>query len=146
MLDKGLGRVVRNGQLTHFWVDKWLENMALQDIAIQLIHRHCLSQSIADNWMVGSGWKWHDLNHYLNPSTLLRLAAIVVSTKDDEMGQLAWLPSPHKVSTVKSAPYLQAGWVHMRDESIHKSIWKLDIQENDWSLHTGAVAFKDVYK
>lgn len=39
------------------------------------------------------------------------------------------MPLTHKVFTVKSSHGLQASWIHMMEERIWKSIWKLNVQE-----------------
>lgn len=50
LIQKGTGKLVRNGRSTKFWLDVWLEDTKLQDVATQPLHHHMLSHLVSDYW------------------------------------------------------------------------------------------------
>lgn len=48
LFHKGVGKIVRNGRGTFFWIDKWLDGFRLNDEAILERTDHLISYRVSD--------------------------------------------------------------------------------------------------
>lgn len=141
LFSRGLGKVVRNGHDILFWLDRWLDYTALIDVAIQPIPSLLVYRTVASYWGDRAGWKWQELQQYLSHSSLLKLAAISVCSRQDASDLIAWIPVPHKTYIVKAGHGVAAGWDQMQDCRLWKLLWKLRVQQRSkffmWELAHG---------
>lgn len=129
LVEQGLGRIVNNGSSTFFWTDRWVGMYSLQQVAVKPIPASWTLRMVADYWVEGVDWKWNELEGWLSHSTLLQLAALVVRRNSEDDDLIAWIPSTHKVFTVKSAYELAAGWNLFVEDRLWKHIWALKVQQ-----------------
>lgn len=129
IFNMGVGKLVRNGVSTLFWLDRWVDSMPLQNVVVWPVPHQWLSRSVDSYQVEVSGWNWQELEFLLPHSTLLKLASIAVCSREDAHDLIAWIPSPTKCFTVKSAHYLTAGQDLLIGGCVWKLIWSLRVQE-----------------
>lgn len=70
LLGKGLGWRVKNGCRIRFWLDHWVENGPLKDLAVGQIPPKMQLTIVNEYWEEGDGWRWEDFANLL-PNNLL---------------------------------------------------------------------------
>lgn len=70
LLRYGIRWRIGNGSQVSVWHDRWLDEEALESVAVSGILEHELSQPVRTYWDPASGWRW-ELLHPKLPSDIL---------------------------------------------------------------------------
>lgn len=103
LVEKGLKRVVRNGQTTNFWLDCWLGDESLRERAIGPLNRKEDSKRVADFWTVNEGWDWNAMDIIINQDTRNHMAAYILVNDRDAKDEVGWKGIDDNLFSVKSA-------------------------------------------
>lgn len=110
-------------------MDRWLEDTPFQDLSATQLPQDSLDRTISGFWMEGVGWNWSSFAILLANTTLLRMAAVKISSADEDHDKLIWTQSATGVLSVKTTFHLQAGWSKHGEWFGWKVIWKLRVPE-----------------
>lgn len=124
VLAKGLGRCVRSGRKTLFWLDSWLPCGPLIMHAKYDIEENEVERPLADYYTGNGNWKWEDLSAYLPDEVLEMLAALWLDPSLDEDDEVCWKLTADGSFSIKSA-YDSQLQDYQGDSRIWRVIWQL---------------------
>ncbi|KAL8160209.1 LOW QUALITY PROTEIN: hypothetical protein V2J09_001746 [Rumex salicifolius] len=110
-----------------FWIDTWLADVRLIDIAFVPIDEDNRNATVRSYWSEEHGWEWRRLEGALPNTTLLRLTSVVVCDGEISPDTISWGPSPQGFYSVFLAYELIHGYTKQptENEEVFKRIWKL---------------------
>ncbi|CAL1360326.1 unnamed protein product [Linum trigynum] len=129
LLKKGCAWNIKSGRKTHFWLDCWVSQVPLRELAVDNVPPELEGVKVAD--MVGEDgcWKTELFVNLLPEEVTQRILSVAVDSASDEEDQLFWTASSDGRFTTKSAFSLLIQHQPDQDEGIWKIIWKLPTLE-----------------
>lgn len=106
---KGLKWEASNGQCVRFWRDVWIEQSPLLERTVSPVAEEKLGYQALQYWEHGVGWRWSLLGQYLNNSTLVKFAVVILRPEVSLMDTFVWLDAKKNFS-VKKAYKLMKNW------------------------------------
>lgn len=76
LLKKGMKWRAINWGRIYFWLDAWLEDSPLCEVAVTPIGEDLKQMNVRDYWLEEEGWKWDQLKQILPPSSLQKLSSL----------------------------------------------------------------------
>lgn len=128
VLRAGLRWRVSNGERVLFWSDNWLQHTPLLQLCLHQPHTEDLHRRVCEYWVPGRGWDWGSFSHFLQPSTLLSIASLVLQEDGGGVDRFVWLDFNGRGFSVRSAYELQQQQVVGSIWRGWKLLWRLKIQ------------------
>ncbi|CAL1353808.1 unnamed protein product [Linum trigynum] len=129
VLKKGYAINVKNGKHTHFWLDPWIMQVPLIDMALEEIPEEKKEQLVADLWEPDSGWRLDEFQSLLPQQVVDQIRAAIVDPLAAEEDRPFWsLTANGSFSASSTFKALQ----HQNPEvnqHYWKRIWKLQVLE-----------------
>lgn len=125
IITKGIKFNLRSGRRIRFWLDKWLCNNRLLDLALMDITESDQQKVVADYWEEYN-WRWALLEDKLPHQVLLQLAAKRIIPQNPIPDCICWGLSPRGDFKVKSAYWCQFDDLTQfpNEETQISKIWK----------------------
>ena len=111
---------MRNGRQTCFWIDAWLVDRPLCELACLEIPSTDLFRPVASYWVSREGWKWSELNGFLPNDIYFRLTTSILREDNRCPDKIAWRYTSNGSFSVSST-YEKLCEVHMPNEN---NLWK----------------------
>ncbi|XP_019186483.1 PREDICTED: uncharacterized protein LOC109181186 [Ipomoea nil] len=118
---------VHNGRNTLFWLDIWIGDRPLRELATYQISELASQLTVADYWSEPDGWKWDILENCLQSATLDAIAATIVCPEGNLQDQVVWREEISGSFSVSSAYELLSKNQNTTKELAWDNIWKLKI-------------------
>lgn len=100
VVEEGIGREVKNGETTLFWLDRWLNFTPLAIAATGIIPPEERMKNVAEYWDEG-GWSWNLLAPLLPPDLMQEVARYTLTPGQNDAAY--WSKSADESFSTQSA-------------------------------------------
>ncbi|CAA7042576.1 unnamed protein product [Microthlaspi erraticum] len=99
----GLSWIVGDGKHVKFWMNRWLVEKPLREVALLPLANETEEVRVCDLWRNGTGWLVEQLESLLTSSVILQLQSVVIDNVTGAKDRISWGERPDGRFTVGSA-------------------------------------------
>ncbi|CAL1412749.1 unnamed protein product [Linum trigynum] len=144
VLKQGCAWNIKNGKRTKFWLDPWVLQGSLKEVATMHIAEDVEQMTVADYVTADGTWRTDMFEALLPTEICQKILSVAVDTLSSEEDTLFWTASPDGKFSTKSAFNLITPQPQDPDEKLWRTIWRLPVPERVrvfmWQTCTGKIA------
>ncbi|CAL1397044.1 unnamed protein product [Linum trigynum] len=132
LIKQGCAWNIKNGKRTNFWLDIWVSQVPLRDLAIDGIPMDLEGKKVAEMVRDDGTWKTELFEHLLPSEITQKILSTMVDTLSQEDDDIFWAAAADGKFSTKSAYNLltqHSQHLSAHDEKTWKTIWRLPTPE-----------------